>query len=279
MGFEPVVFDSCGAAPPSRGYLAAESDDAKVRDIHAAFADDRIDGIICARGGSGAGRLIPMLDAELIARHPKPFAGYSDITVLHCFIARNCGFPTFHAPMPTTDDLSPGSANRDRFVRALTDASPVGAISCADVISPGRARGVLTGGNLALLCTTIGTRAQVDTRGKIVLIEDVDEEPYSVDRMLTHMMNAGLLRDAVGIAVGSFTKCDAPQESAARTVDVVLRELLSPLGVPVLSGFDVGHGSTNLTLPLGADAELDSDARTLSITSSVFETRPRIERA
>lgn len=270
MGLEPIVYPSCGATPPERGYLASESDEVKARDIHRAFADDEVDGVICVRGGSGAGRLLRLLDADLISRHPKPFIGYSDITILHCFIARECGFVTFHAPMPTTDDLSDGGANRASLLRALTDPSPIGATRGLDVIAPGRASGTLTGGNLALLCTTIGTRAQVETRGRIVFIEDVDEEPYSVDRMISHMINAGLLVDAAGIVVGSFTKCDPPETSASRTVETVLRDLLPPLGVPVLSGLDVGHGATNLTLPLGVEASIDTDQRTFTITSSAL---------
>lgn len=265
MGFEPILYPSCAGPPPERGYLAAESDTVKTRDLHAAFSDPSVDGILCLRGGSGAGRLIRRLDAALIAAHPKVFIGYSDITILHAFLARHCGFATFHGPMAATDDLGdPASPTRASLLRAVTDPAPLGRVENPDgqplvPLSPGKAAGPLAGGNLAVLCTTIGTLAEIDTKGRVVLIEDVDEEPYRVDRMLNHLINAGKLADAAGIVLGSFTRCDPPAEYPARTVDVVFRDVLRPLGIPILSGLAIGHDRTNLTLPLGLPARVDAD--------------------
>ena len=264
MGFEPVVYPSCTGSTPERGYLAAESDAVKVRDIHDAFSDPSVGGILCMRGGSGAGRLIRHLDAALIAANPKVFVGYSDITILHSFIARNCRFVTFHGPMATTDDLADaGSPTRGAFLRAVTDPAPLGRVQNPDgkplaCLFPGAARGPLVGGNLAVMCTTIGTIAEIDTAGRIVLIEEIGEEPYSVDRMLNHLINAGKLTDAAGIVLGSFTECDPPERHPARTTDVVFRDVLVPLGIPILSGLDAGHDRTNLTLPLGALVRIDA---------------------
>lgn len=265
LGFEPVVGASCFGATPERGYLASDCDATKIEDIHWAFSDSSIDGIICIRGGSGAGRLIRHLDAGLIASRPKVFVGYSDITILHSFIARNCGFVTFHGPMATTDDIfSDGSPTGASLLRAITDPAPLGEIGNPDVsalqcLSPGRCSGTLAGGNLALLCTTIGTIAEVDTKDKVVLIEDVDEEPYSVDRMLNHLLNAGKLADCAGIVLGSFTDCEPPEQYPSRTLDVVFRDVLLPLGVPIISGLDTGHDKINLTLPLGVEVFIDAD--------------------
>ena len=265
MGFVPVVGRSCTEFDPKRGYLAGGSDAVKTRDIHWAFSDPSIDGVVCLRGGSGAGRLIRHLDAELIAANPKVFVGYSDITILHCFIARNCGFITFHGPMLSNDPLdvleSPEWAS---FLRVLTDPTPLsafcnppgsGELAC---LVPGCAEGELVGGNLAVLVTTIGTCAEVDTAEKIVLLEEVDEEPYSVDRMLSHLLNAGKLSDAAGIVLGDFSKCEPPERYPHRFVRDVIEDLLVPLGIPILAGLRVGHGGVNMTLPLGVKARLNT---------------------
>ncbi|MDR1916328.1 MAG: LD-carboxypeptidase [Synergistaceae bacterium] len=264
MGFVPIEGRSCRGSTPERGYLAAESDAIKVGDIHAYFSDSSIDGIICLKGGSGAGRLIRFLDGDLIAKNPKVFAGYSDITILHSFIALHCSFVTFHGPVAASSNLEDDDATRKFFLRMLTAPESPHILINSDTarlsaISPGSCRGELTGGNLSMLCTTIGTAAEIDTRGRIVLIEDIGEEPYRVDRMLNHLINAGKLSDSVGILLGDFTDCNPPENYSARTVDVVARDVLAPLGIPILWGRCFGHGKTNITLPLGAVMEMDAD--------------------
>lgn len=268
MGFEPVLGKSCTGSTPSRGYLAAESDAVKVDDLHDAFRDPSVDGIVCLRGGSGAGRLIRHLDAGLIAANPKVFVGYSDITILHAFIAKHCGLVTFHGPMVASENLWREGPTREAFLRAVCGCEPLGLMQNPAgndmvCIAPGSCRGELTGGNLALLCTTIGTDAEIETRDCVVLLEDVDEQPYSIDRMLSHLLNAGKLADAAGILLGEFTEAEPPERSRERTVDVVIADLLAPLGIPVLGGFCAGHGETNLTLPLGAPVRLDASGRSL----------------
>lgn len=270
MGLEPVVGRSCTERNPKRGYLAGEDDMVKIDDIHAAFSDPSIGGIVCMRGGSGAGRLIRYLDAGLIASNPKVFVGYSDITILHCFIARNCGFVTFHGPMLTSDPLGDlSSPARFSFLRTLTNEAPLGILSnpsgCAlpECLVPGRGEGKFVGGNLSLLATTIGTCAEIDTAGKIVFMEEVDEEPYSIDRLLNHLINAGKLIDAAGIVLGDFTDCDPPERYPDRTVQDVIEDVLVPLGIPLLAGLHVGHGKVNLAVPLGLEAHLDAASLTL----------------
>lgn len=270
MGFEPVVGRSCTERDPKRGYLAGGDDAVKIDDIHSAFSDPSIDGIVCMRGGSGAGRLIRYLDVGLIAANPKVFVGYSDITILHCFIARNCGFVTFHGPMLTNDALGDlSSPVRFSFLRTLTDAAPLGILNtppeCAPptCLVPGSGAGKFVGGNLCLLSTTIGTCAEIDTAGNIVFLEEVNEEPYNVDRLLNHLINAGKLIDAAGIVLGDFTDCNPPEHYPDRTVQDVIRDVLVPLGIPLLAGFNIGHGKVNLAVPLGLDAHLDATNSTL----------------
>ena len=274
MGFEPIVGRSCRDNVPERGYLAAESDAIKIDDIHWAFSDESIDGIFCMKGGSGAGRLIRYLDAALIALHPKVFVGYSDITILHSFIASQCGFVTYHGPMVTSSSLSDGNGyTRRALMRAIAEehsgdsfvavSNPDG---CTFVpVARGVASGELVGGNLAVLCTTLGTVCEVDTAGRVVLLEDVDEEPYSVDRMLNHLLNAGKLADAAGILLGEFTGCEPPEKYRRRRVEDIVRDVLVPLGIPILGGLRSGHGTHNVTLPLGACVELDADFLSLRV--------------
>lgn len=275
MGFEPVIYPSCRqeGAPAERGFLAGASDEGKAADIMEAFDDPSIAAIFCARGGSGAGRLMRLLDERVIARSPKIFAGFSDITFLHCWIAARCGWPTFHAPMPCAGCMISGDEpTRESFVRAVTCADPIGRVGAElETVTPGRARGAVIGGNIAVLCTTLGTPIEVDTRGKIVFLEDIDEKPYSVDRMLVHLLNAGKLSDAAGIVFGTFTDCEAQERYPARTVDTVIDDLIAPLGIPSVKGLDAGHGPTNLTIPFGVEAELDADAGSLSIVAPALQ--------
>lgn len=269
MGFEPVAGKSCSGSTPKRGYLAAESDAVKIEDIHWAFGDPTIDGILCLRGGSGAGRLIRHIDPRIVAANPKVFVGYSDITILHAYFARQCNLLTFHGPMATSKNLyhKPG-LTCEAFLRAVMDPAPLGEIKetvgyARTCFAPGRCSGELVGGNLAVFCTTIGTKCDLPTKDKIVLIEDVDEEPYSVDRMLSHLINAGKLLDAAGFVLGDFTNCNPPKkpESARfRTVRDVIEDVLVPLGKPIMAGLPVGHGDINVTLPLGAIAEMDTES-------------------
>lgn len=277
MGFEPVVYPSTSIVVPERGYLAAESDEMKISDINGAFADDSIDGIFCTRGGSGAGRVIDGLDERAIAAHPKVFAGYSDITIIHSFLQNRCGMITFHSPMPGIDDkksqlADPDGQNRASMLRALTDPAPIGRVgSRLTTIIPGTARGPIVGGNLSLLTASIGTLADFDTRGKILFIESVGTPPFRVDRFLSHLKSAGRLRDAAGIVLGEFVRCEPGEGQTDRSTETVLREIIEPLGIPAVSGLPVGHGTVNLTLPLGATAYLDAANGELIIEESALE--------
>jgi len=266
-GFKVRVAPS---ARTGRGYLAGTSDWARANDFVEAFANPESAGIICARGGYGATRLLDKIDWSVPEAYPKFFAGFSDITSLHLALHR-VGLVTFHAPMVAAG-LDRSTYNSDGFRRAMTSREPLGAIPLPDdgpkvtTFVGGTARGPLIGGNLSLLAATMGTPWEIDTRGQILLIEDVDEAPYRVDRMLTQLLQAGKLRDAVGILFGDSPTCEkGPEGKPSLTLFEVLEDLLVPLGLPLLYGFPCGHSAYRATLPLGVLAELDATGGSLRI--------------
>ncbi|MDR0906095.1 MAG: LD-carboxypeptidase [Oscillospiraceae bacterium] len=254
FGLVPEVYDSCRAR---HGYLAG-SDSLRAADINRAFADASVRGVICIRGGYGAHRLMNLIDFDIIRANPKPLFGYSDITALHIAINQLAGVATYHAPMPGTEWYK----GLDAFTEAQTRAVLFGPLpreaAPATVLSAGSARGVLTGGNLSLIVSTLGTPYEIDTRGKILFIEDVDEEPYAIDRMLLHLRDSGKLADCAGIVLGAFTNCVAgKKEPVSLTLGEIFAELL-PADKPVLSDFQCGHILPTLCLPMGAEVAIEN---------------------
>jgi muramoyltetrapeptide carboxypeptidase len=277
MGFRVVTGSGCYE---KRGYCAG-SDDIRAEDINRFFADPAIDGIFCMRGGDGAARLLDRLDIETIAENPKVFLGYSDITALHIVLNQKARFITFHGPMPITEFIEPGFAgfNRDCLMRAIMQPAPLGEIippagaPPIQRLSPGYAEGILTGGNLSLICALMGTPHEIDTRRKILLIEDTDEPNYSIDRMLTQLRLAGKLRDAAGIAVGTFTNAEPANPDKRFPVEEILKDIFLPLKRPVIVNVPFGHGPHKATLPLGARAVLDAEKARLVIVKPGVSTR------
>ena len=246
------------------GYLAGE-DSGRLSDLNSALADDDIGAVWCARGGYGAMRLLEHVDYASLRRRPKVFIGYSDITALHAAIATRCEVVTYHGPTARAA-LTPFS--RDSLERALAGEDSCGRADGATVLHGGRARGHLIGGNLALLCALAGTPFEPSYEGAILVVEDVNEAVYRVDRMLSQLLLGGRLQRCAGIAFGAFTDIpvDAAEESlGARFLADVLGETAARLGVPCIAGVPVGHIDDQWTLPLGAMAELDADARALRI--------------
>ena len=259
LGWEPVVAQHALARD---GYLAGD-DAVRAADMNAAFADDTIDGIWCLRGGYGAMRILRALDYAALARHPKALIGYSDITALHTAIGVHCDIVTHHGPTArsTLSDFS-----RASLVRAVTEQDdPCGAATQARVLRAGRARGRLVGGNLALLAGLVGTPYAPDYADAILVVEDVGEPTYRVDRMLRQLELSGALAQVAGIAFGEFTEGSDPTDVTSRRLDDVLREAAALAGVPALAGIPMGHIGDQWTIPLGATAELDADARTLHV--------------
>jgi muramoyltetrapeptide carboxypeptidase len=246
------------------GYFAGD-DAQRGDDLLDALQDDRIDGIWCLRGGYGAARLLPRLTVELLQRHPKALLGYSDITALHA-AWQHAGLVSYHGP---TARAPLSDFSRDSLVRALQAGSDsCGAALDARVVRGGHATGRLVGGNLALLSSLCGTPWAVDGRGAVVVLEDVGEATYRLDRMLTQLRLAGAFDGCVGVAVGHFTDCPDTTDDGTRTVEAIVTELADALQVPTLQGIPVGHISDQWTVPFGAMATLDADARTLSVHPS-----------
>ncbi|QGP92749.1 putative murein peptide carboxypeptidase [Neomoorella glycerini] len=251
------------------GYLAG-SDAGRLADLHQMFRDPEVKAITCLRGGYGTLRLLADLDYNLIRCHPKILVGYSDITALHLALNKMTGLVTFHGPMlyPElgSEDLHPYT--RENLCRALTVTSPLGSIPPAPglpppvTITPGQAEGIVTGGNLSLVVASLGTPFEIDTRGKILFLEEVDEAPYRLDRLLTQLKLAGKLEAAAGIVFGICTGCG---DSSLKPGPLeVITGHLAPLGIPCFYGLPAGHLATQATLPLGISARLDAAACTLT---------------
>jgi muramoyltetrapeptide carboxypeptidase len=261
LGWEPVV----GAhALARRGYFAG-GDAERADDLNRALADDAIDGVWSLRGGYGAMRILPALDYDALCRRPKPLLGYSDITAVHCAVAARCGLVSYHAPTARAG-LTPFSRRSlEEAVRRRGD--PCGTAPDARVLRGGRAAGVLAGGNLALLAALAGTPYAPQLDGAILVLEDVNEAVYRVDRMLQQLLLAGLLDGCQAIVFGHCTSCPEESDDGARRLDDVVAEIADALHVPCLAGVPVGHIDDQWTLPLGAAAELDAEGKTLSVMS------------
>ena len=259
------------------GYLGGTIEE-RAADVNAMFADPGVDAVFAIRGGYGSAQILPALDYEVIRKNPKIFIGYSDITAMHLAIHQKTGLVTFHGPVP----LSAFTDYTQKYYRkALFDKGPIGTVTNPVETNPlrpghtlrtivgGKAKGALTGGWLTLLATTMGTPYEVDTKGKIFFIEDVGEEPYSMDRMLTQMRLAGKLDQAAGIVFGECSRCTPkdykPGFDNNLSLGEVVDEILGKLKIPVLSGLTIGHTADQLTLPMGVMATLDADKGTLTI--------------
>jgi muramoyltetrapeptide carboxypeptidase len=252
------------------GYLGGTVEE-RLEDLHDMFRDPEVKAVFAIRGGYGAAQLLDRIDYELIRSHPKIFLGYSDITALHLAIQKRAGLVTFHGPIVLSRFTS---YTQTYFRRALFETEPLGRVTnppdsdplrpahVIRTVRPGRARGPLIGGNLSLISTTMGTPYEIETRGKILFIEDVEEQPYSIDRMLTQLRLSGKLAEAAGIIFGECKDCRPrdfqPSYESTLSVGEVVDEILGKLSTPVLSGLTVGHTDDQLTLPLGVMAELDA---------------------
>jgi muramoyltetrapeptide carboxypeptidase len=244
------------------GYLAG-TDAERALDLNVALQDDRIDGVWCLRGGYGTMRLLDAVDYDAMRRRPKPLLGYSDITALHAAFGVRSGVVTFHGP---TARGALTEFTRDSLVRAIVaHRDPCGRADGARTLRGGRAAGRIVGGNLALLAALAGTPYAPDYAGAVLVIEDVGESNYRIDRMLRQLALSGALAKVAAIAFGHFTDGSDPADETARGLDDVLREAADLAGVPAVAGVPLGHIADQWTVPLGARAELDADACTLNV--------------
>jgi len=259
LGWEPVVGDY---VLERDGYLAG-GDEHRAADLNRFATDPSIDAIWCLRGGYGAMRILDCLDYDAWGRSPKTLIGYSDITALHSAIGPRANLVTFHGPTARAH-LTPFSEASLRAAVSSGD-DPCGESPRASVLHGGCARGRLVGGNLALVTALLGSPFAPTFDGAILVLEDVNEAVYRIDRMLTHLRLAGAMSRVAGIAFGHFTDIPEDPSEEQRPLDEVLREFAHRCGVPCLANIPLGHVADQWTVPLGALARLDADARTLTI--------------
>ncbi len=269
QGFRTKAGPSCFERT---GYLAG-SDQCRADDINTMFADPDIDGIICLKGGYGTPRIIDMLDYEMIARNPKVFMGFSDITALLISIYQRGNLVTFHGPMLAyLPKQGLDAFSHESMMKAICSSQPVGALTNPEgvpgvtTLVGGSAEGEMVGGNLSLIAAMVGTPYELDTRGKLLILEEVNEEEYRVDRMLTQLRLSGKLEQSAGIILGTWTGCHADKGYAGnQTLAEVFNDIVRPVGRPAILDVQVGHCVPKITLPFGVRTKLDADGGTLEV--------------
>ncbi len=272
-GYEPVEMPHVREV---NGHTAGADED-RLADLQAAIDDPSLRAVWVARGGYGLTRIVDRLDLGGLADHPRWVIGFSDVTALLHAVWRRVGLVACHgqfaARVHLVEDVSPDAADHLRALLSGT-VRPGPLPSLAGTAAPrtlvdGRATGPLVGGNLAVTCAGIGTSNQLDTRGAILLLEDVNEAPYKLDRMLTQLREAGMLGNAAGVVLGRFIGCDPAPGVPSASVDEVLVDRLGDLGVPILAGLPLGHQDHHLALPHGASVTLDASGALLSLDGAV----------
>ena len=257
LGLKCHIYQSCYA---QEGFLAGE-DELRLNDLHEAFSAPNIRGIFVARGGYGSQRLLPFINCEIIKNNPKIFAGYSDVTALHTLFNQQCQLVTFHAPMPAVDfgsqTINPQTL--EGFTSVILSPLPITPAQfnlSASILTHHQLHAPiaapLTGGNLTLIASSLGTPFEINTTHKILFLEEVNEEPYKVDRLLLQLKLARKLDNVVAIVLGDFTPFTIDDYAQS------LRDILFPLHIPIFSSFACGHGEPNYTIPLGATITLNS---------------------
>lgn len=253
------------------GYLSAP-DKARTDEFMGLINDPEVDAVVCARGGYGVMRILPMLDYAAIRQARKMVMGFSDITALLIAIQQQSGLVTFHGPVAssTFDPFTVGS------LRDVTSTQePSLPLPFSDqrltTIRPGLCRGRITGGNLSMIVSTLGSKYEIDTTGAILFLEEIHEEPYRIDRMLTQLWLAGKLQACSGIALGNFRDCESKGKSITGpsfTLEQVFKQRIASLGIPAVYGLPVGHVKSKLTVPIGINAELDATNKQLRLLES-----------
>ncbi|MGE7839885.1 S66 peptidase family protein [Lysinibacillus sp. NPDC093712] len=271
LGFNVIVGETCRAR---HGYLAG-SDELRANDVNEMFRNPHVDGIFCIRGGYGATKILPRLDFEMIKENPKVFAGYSDVTALHIAFNQKCGFVTYHTPMPSTEFIA---QNMDQFTWDSFLKQVVATDNNCLLLNPpqqpmttlvtGKATGQLVGGNLTLITASLGTPYEIDTKGKILFLEDIDESEQRVDRMLTQLKLAGKLDEAQGLLLGAWTNCgpeNPKHPERSLSLNTIFEEILKPLKKPILMDLACGHCLPTMSLPLGRIITVHADTQKIKV--------------
>ncbi len=237
------------------GYFSG-TDEERAEDLNNMFSDDSVDGIMAVRGGWGCARILPLLDFDIIRKNPKVYCGFSDNTTLHHSFLAFSGLVSYHGPNGNSDwsDLT-----KEYFNKVIMRGEMAEFISKSEVktINPGKAEGILIGGNLTILTTGMGTMYQASAENVILFVEDIGERTYKIDRMLTHLSRAGVLDRISGFVFGKCTDCSAGNDPTF-SLKEVLEQHLKPLGIPAIMNADIGHDKHNFTLPQGLKVSLDT---------------------
>jgi muramoyltetrapeptide carboxypeptidase len=249
-----------------RGYLAGKDED-RAEDLMSMFADRAVKAIFCARGGYGVNRLLPWLKPNVIRKNPKIFVGASDVTLLLLYLYQKCSLVGFHGPMVAGNfGRHAMRKSKKQFYDLLTGQSEGKTVVSAQahILNPGVAKGEITGGCLSLLCRSLKTPFEVQTRNKILLIEDVNEAPYRIDGMLWQLKAAGKFKDIKGIILGEMVNC-FQKKSENGLPGSMYQDIFDGLSVPIVTNFPVGHGTEMWTLPFGVEATLDAEAKSIQL--------------
>lgn len=274
LGFRVKMGETC--RQNYGGYLAG-TPELRAKELQEMFTDPEVDAVMCLKGGYGSAQILPLLDYARIAKHPKLFVGYSDITALHTALVQKAGMATLHGPM-----ASAGAAHGwtpfsfEHLFRAMTSTAPLGAVLNPEgeemvCLVEGKASGPIVGGNLALIASLMGTPYELNTKGKILFLEDIDEEPYRIDRMLTQLAHAGKFADAAGILIGTWTNCSPVKYIGGFEVLDIIRNIVVPYNKPTIWNLQAGHCDHNIALPFGVQATMNATDCTLVIEESFLE--------
>ncbi|MDG4658386.1 LD-carboxypeptidase [Ectobacillus antri] len=252
------------------GFLAGE-DALRLADLQDAITNPNIKAIFCSRGGYGSARLLPYLDLEPLKRQPKIFWGYSDITFLHIICNQFAELVTFHGPMMEECGAEDVAHETFSSLGQLFSPTAISLTASRPDYPPffHTVRAPIVGGNLTVLLSTLGTPYEIDTRGKILLLEDIGEAPYRIDRMLNQLRLAGKFNECAGILLTDFHDCEAGGNTSLSIEEIVYTHIV-PYGIPILNGFSIGHCTPNIGIPLGSYATMDGQSGTLTIEPGVI---------
>lgn len=268
-GFKVILGKSCFQR---HGYLSGD-DLVRAEDVNSMFENEAVKCIICLRGGYGATRLLKHINYDVIMKNPKLFIGFSDITALHIVLNQRCNLITLHGPMAAGIGNNLDEISRRWLWYAMTKPIPLGKIknppeTKIECLVKGEARGAIIGGNLTMLVSTLGTPYEIDTKGKLLLLEEIGEEPYRIDRMLVQLLQAGKLKEASGFIIGDFKDCIAEEGKTSLGLQNIFREIIIPLKKPTISNLKIGHCRPNITVPMGVIAYMKAEEGLLCIEES-----------
>jgi muramoyltetrapeptide carboxypeptidase len=270
MGFRIIL----GESVLKRLRYLAGTDRDRAADLNRMFSNPDISAVMCARGGFGTSRIIPFLDEDAIAQHPKILVGSSDATFILNYIRQHFGLVTFHGPMVAPNfGKQPSSLTDAWFQKVLVEGQGAGPIRVDGVkgLRGGRAQGPLLGGCLTILCATLATPYEIHTDGAVLLLEDIDEAPYKIDRMLTQLKAASKFKNAKGVIFGKMPGCQPASHSSYALEDVIC-DVLADQSFPILFGFPAGHGGEQVTLPLGLPIEIDGNTAAVTLLEPAVHT-------